>query len=169
RAHARAPAPDVGPWQAGGGAPSAARRGPGAAVARAGRDRRRAERLGRGVPGRRRSLAQDTAGRRARCRDRPTEGEGRRPDHGQRAARGQDRAPGGRPPFNAAAVEAMSRRTSPATDRAYRLQRGTRMWGMSRATVYRHRRPTEPAARKKPGPLGAMSDEALVAAIRQLL
>ena len=41
--------------------------------------------------------------------------------------------------------------------------------GVSRATVYRHRRPTEPAVRKKPGPLGAMADEALVAAIRQLL
>jgi putative transposase len=63
----------------------------------------------------------------------------------------------------------MSRRTSPATDQVYGLQRVTRIWGVSRATVYRHRRPTELAVRKKPGPLGAMADEALVAAIRQLL
>ncbi len=41
RAHARTPAPDVGASQAGGRAPPAARRGPGATVPRAGRDRRR--------------------------------------------------------------------------------------------------------------------------------
>jgi putative transposase len=63
----------------------------------------------------------------------------------------------------------MSRRTSPATDQVYGLQRVTRIWGVSRATVYRHRRPMELAVRKKPGPLGPMADEALVAAIRQLL
>jgi putative transposase len=63
----------------------------------------------------------------------------------------------------------MSRQTSPATDQVYGLQRVTRIWGVPRATVYRHRRSTEPAARKKPGPLGAMADEALVTVIRQLL
>jgi putative transposase len=62
----------------------------------------------------------------------------------------------------------MSRQVSPATRRAYGLQRVTRIWGVSRATVYRHRRPAA-AARKKPGPLGAMADEGLVEAIRQLL
>jgi transposase InsO family protein len=61
----------------------------------------------------------------------------------------------------------MSRQVSPATDRVYGLQRVTRLWGISRATIYRYR--LEPSARKKPGPLGAMSDEGLVAAIRQLL
>jgi putative transposase len=61
----------------------------------------------------------------------------------------------------------MSRRVSPSTDQVYGLRRVTRLWGISRATVYRHR--LEPIARKKPGPLGAMSDEDLVAAIRQLL
>jgi putative transposase len=70
--------------------------------------------------------------------------------------------------LSAAAVEAMSRQVSPATGRAYGLQRVTRIWGVSRATVYRHRRPAA-AARKKPGPLGAMTDEGLVKAIRQLL
>jgi putative transposase len=61
----------------------------------------------------------------------------------------------------------MSRRVSPSADQVYGLRRVTRLWGISRATVYRHR--LEPIARKKPGPLGAMSDEDLVAAIRQLL
>jgi putative transposase len=61
----------------------------------------------------------------------------------------------------------MSRRVSPSTDQVYGLRRVTCLWGISRATVYRHR--LEPIARKKPGPLGAMSDEDLVAAIRQLL
>jgi putative transposase len=62
----------------------------------------------------------------------------------------------------------MSRQTSPATEQVYGLQRVTRIWGVSRATVYRHRRPAA-VTRKRPGPLGAMADEALVAAIRQLL
>ena len=62
----------------------------------------------------------------------------------------------------------MSRQVSPSTERAYGLERVTRVWGVSRATVYRHRRPAA-ITRKKPGPLGAMTDEALVAAIRQLL
>ena len=52
----------------------------------------------------------------------------------------------------------MSRLVSPSTGQVYGLQRVTRIWGVSRATVYRHRRPTEPAARKKPGPLGAFID-----------
>jgi putative transposase len=62
----------------------------------------------------------------------------------------------------------VSRQVSPATERVYGLQRVTRIWGVSRATVYRHRRPAA-VTRKRPGPLGAMADEALVAAIRQLL
>ena len=33
----------------------------------------------------------------------------------------------------------MSRRVSPSTDQVYGLQRVTRIWGVSRATVYRHR------------------------------
>src|SRR4051794_2924396 len=61
----------------------------------------------------------------------------------------------------------MSRQVSPSTDRAYGLQRVTRLWGISRATVYRHR--SRAAQHKRPGPLGAMADEDLVVAIRQLL
>jgi putative transposase len=63
----------------------------------------------------------------------------------------------------------VSRRVSPSTDRAYGLQRVTRIWGVSRATVYRHRRRPEAIERGRPGPLGAMADEELVRAIRQLL
>ena len=63
----------------------------------------------------------------------------------------------------------MSRQTSPATEQVYGLQRVTRIWGVARATIYRHRHRSEPVARKRPGPLGAMADEALVAAICRLL
>jgi putative transposase len=63
----------------------------------------------------------------------------------------------------------MSRRVSPSTDKMYGIERVTRLWGVSRATLYRHRRPTTVVERKRPGPRGAMSDEGLVAAIRQLL
>ena len=53
----------------------------------------------------------------------------------------------------------MSRRVSPSTDQVYGLQRVTRIWGVSRATVYRHRHPSEAIERRRPGPLGAMADE----------
>ena len=63
----------------------------------------------------------------------------------------------------------MSRQASPSTGHVYGLERVTRIWGVSRATIYRHRRPSGGAVRKRPGPQGAMADESLVAAIRQLL
>ena len=63
----------------------------------------------------------------------------------------------------------MSRRVSPSTDQVYGLQRVTRIWGVSRATIYRHRQRSDEVARRRPGPLGAMADEELVRAIRQLL
>ena len=63
----------------------------------------------------------------------------------------------------------MSRRVSPSTDQVYGLQRVTRLWGVPRATVYRHRHRSEAVERGRPGPLGAMADEELVRAIRQLL
>ena len=62
----------------------------------------------------------------------------------------------------------MSRQTSPGSERVYGLERVTRVWGVSRATVYRHRHPAV-VTRRRPGPLGSMADEDLVAAIRQLL
>ena len=63
----------------------------------------------------------------------------------------------------------MSRQVSPSAAQVYGLQRVTRLWGISRATVYRRRHRSDGAKRKRPGPVGAMSDEDLVRAIRQLL
>jgi hypothetical protein len=68
----------------------------------------------------------------------------------------------------------MSRQVSASTGQVYGLLRVTQVWGVSRATVYRHRRPAVAVAvvvvaRKRPGPLGPMSDQGLVTAIRQLL
>jgi putative transposase len=63
----------------------------------------------------------------------------------------------------------MSRQVSPSTAKAYGIERVTRLWGVSRATVYRHRRPSEGNVRGRPGPRGAMADEDLVGEIRKLL
>ena len=63
----------------------------------------------------------------------------------------------------------MSQRVSPATDQAYGLQRVTRVWGISRATIYRHRHGAGAAHHRKSGPLGAMADQDLAGMIRQLL
>jgi len=61
----------------------------------------------------------------------------------------------------------MSRERSPSTGRTYGIARVSRLWRVARATVYRHRSP--PRAPRRPGPLGPMPDDALVAAIRELL
>ena len=63
----------------------------------------------------------------------------------------------------------MSLVVSPSTKQSYGVLRVTRIWGRSRATLYRHRRGDEPAAERRPGPVGPMPDEALVEAIRKLL
>ena len=63
----------------------------------------------------------------------------------------------------------MSRRVSPATGQAYGLQRVTRIWGVARATIYRHRHGADAAHRRKSGPPGAMADQDLAGMIRQLL
>ena len=63
----------------------------------------------------------------------------------------------------------MSRRASPSTSRAYGILRVARLWSISRATLYRHRRCEQPGPRRRPGPVGPMPDEALVEAIRELL
>ncbi len=63
----------------------------------------------------------------------------------------------------------MSRRVSPATGRIYGLERVTRIWGVSRATIYRHRHGAGAVHRRKSGPLGAMADQDLAEMIRQLL
>src|SRR5690349_3246166 len=63
----------------------------------------------------------------------------------------------------------MSRTTSPSAGRLYGLARVCRAWRVARATVYRHRAPSPPAAPRRPGPVGAMPDGALVEAIRAVL
>jgi putative transposase len=63
----------------------------------------------------------------------------------------------------------MSQRVSPATGRIYGLERVTRIWGVARATIYRHRHGADAAHRRKSGPLGAMADQDLAGVIRQLL
>ena len=63
----------------------------------------------------------------------------------------------------------MSRQVSPSTGHVYGLERVSRLWGVSRATIYRHRHRSEEAVGRRPGPQGAMADEGLVAAIQELL
>ena len=63
----------------------------------------------------------------------------------------------------------MSREVSTSANRPYGVLRVTRVWGTSRATLYRHRRCDETGPRHRPGPSGPMPDEALVEAIRELL
>ena len=55
----------------------------------------------------------------------------------------------------------MSRRVSPSTAKPYGIERVTRLRGVSRATVHRRRRP-DGGGRRRPGPVGAMPDAALV-------
>ena len=59
----------------------------------------------------------------------------------------------------------MSRAVSPSADRVYGLARVTRCWGVSRASLYRHRR-TRSGPRGRPGPMGPCDDAALLGHIR---
>lgn len=68
----------------------------------------------------------------------------------------------------------MSQATSPSTTRRYGLQRVCRVWELPRSTVYHHRQQhhaaTAPSSpRRKPGPVGACSDEQLLEHIRRVL
>ena len=63
----------------------------------------------------------------------------------------------------------MSRQVSPSVGKIYGLQRVTRIWGVSRATIYRHRHCLDDVRCPRPGTLGAMADKDLVVGIRQLL
>jgi putative transposase len=63
----------------------------------------------------------------------------------------------------------MSRTVSPSTHRPYGLLRVAQVWSVSRATVYHRRRPDAPHPRRRPGPVGPLPDDDLVAAIRGLL
>ena len=63
----------------------------------------------------------------------------------------------------------MSAQRSPSIGRVYGIARVSRLWRVARATVYRRRRGAAATQPRRPGPLGPMPDEALVAAIRDLL
>ncbi len=63
----------------------------------------------------------------------------------------------------------MSRTLSPSSGRPYGLARVCRVWGASRATVYRHLAPPRAEPPRRPGPIGPMPDEVLVEAIRAVL
>ena len=63
----------------------------------------------------------------------------------------------------------MSRRVSPASGKPYGLAAVCGVWGLARSTVYRRQEPPRAAAPRRPGPVGAMPDSDLVAAIRAVL
>jgi len=65
----------------------------------------------------------------------------------------------------------MSTTFSISARQAYGIARVCRVWALSRASYYRHTGPAPKAAnlRKRPGPVGAMSDDELVAEITKLI
>ena len=63
----------------------------------------------------------------------------------------------------------MSRAVSPSGGKPYGLARVCRVWRAARSTVYRHRAPPRAVPPRRPGPIGAMPDAALLEAIRGVL
>ena len=63
----------------------------------------------------------------------------------------------------------MSRAVSPVTGKPYGLAAVCRAWRLARAGIYRHQAPPPATLPRRHGPLGAMSDDALTAAIRGIL
>jgi putative transposase len=59
--------------------------------------------------------------------------------------------------------------TSPSSGKPYGMARVCRVWGTSRATVYRRRVPAGPEPRRRPGPVGSMPDADLLGRIRGVL
>src|SRR5690242_7551168 len=62
----------------------------------------------------------------------------------------------------------MSKVASPVTGKPYGLAAVCRAWRIARSGVYRHRTPPSSAPRRR-GPMGALSDAALTAAIKAVL
>jgi transposase InsO family protein len=63
----------------------------------------------------------------------------------------------------------MSRTVSPVSGKPYGLAAVCRAWRVARSGVYRHRSPPRMEPRRRPGPVGPMPDDALLAAIRGVL
>ena len=63
----------------------------------------------------------------------------------------------------------MSRTASPSGAKPCGLARVCRVWRVARSTGYRHRLPPPAEPPRRPGPVGAMADAALVEAIRGVL
>src|ERR671913_61349 len=128
-----------------------------------------AEATGSGAVGPRRGGAGDPIRQRGGTGERAAQGQARRgPDRARPAAR-EDRRPGGRAPFGPKEATAMSRTVSPIGGRSHGLAAVCRAWRLARSTMYRHRDPAPPAARRRPGPAGPMPDADLVTAIRAVL
>jgi putative transposase len=62
----------------------------------------------------------------------------------------------------------MSKVASPVTGKPYGLAAVCRAWRIARSGIYRHRTPPSSAPRRR-GPMGALSDAALAAAIKAVL
>jgi putative transposase len=63
----------------------------------------------------------------------------------------------------------MSQAISPVSGRRYGLAAVCRVWRIARSGVYRHQAPPVPPSAARPGPVGAMPDSGLLAAIRDVL
>ena len=63
----------------------------------------------------------------------------------------------------------MSRAISPVSGKPYGLAAVCRAWRLTRSGIYRHQSPRLAVPPRRRGPLGAMSDDALTAAIRGVL
>ena len=63
----------------------------------------------------------------------------------------------------------MSKVASPVTGKPYGLAAVCRAWRIARSGIYRHRRSASAAPSRRRGPLGALSDAALTAAIQAVL
>jgi putative transposase len=63
----------------------------------------------------------------------------------------------------------MSRTVSPLSGKPYGLAVVCRVWGLARSGIYRHQAPPPAIPPQRRGPQGAMSDEALTAAIRTVI
>ncbi len=59
--------------------------------------------------------------------------------------------------------------TSPSSGKPYGMARVCRVWGTSRATIYRGRVPARPEPRRRPGPVGPLPDAGLLERIRGVL